>query len=61
MFSPDGRWAAYHSNDSGRQEVYVRPFPDPGGKGADFRVGPEPPPAGRAISASWSSPASING
>ena len=30
MFSPDGRWMAYHSNESGRQEVYVRPFPGPG-------------------------------
>jgi serine/threonine-protein kinase len=26
--SPDGRWLAYTSNESGRQEVYVRPFPD---------------------------------
>ena len=26
-FSPDGRWVAYHSNASGRLEVYVRPFP----------------------------------
>lgn len=27
MFSPDGRWIAYRSNESGRLEVYVRPFP----------------------------------
>ena len=26
--SPDGRWLAYESLESGRQEVYVRPFPD---------------------------------
>ena len=26
--SPDGRWFAYQSNASGREEVYVRPFPD---------------------------------
>jgi len=26
-FSPDGRWIAYRSNESGREEVYVRPFP----------------------------------
>jgi serine/threonine-protein kinase len=26
--SPDGRWLAYESDESGRQEVYVRPFPD---------------------------------
>ncbi len=31
-FSPDGRWLAYMSNESGRFEVYVRPFPGPGGK-----------------------------
>jgi hypothetical protein len=31
-FSPDGRWLAYVSNESGRNEVYVRPFPGPGGK-----------------------------
>jgi Tol biopolymer transport system component len=27
-FSPDGRWIAYTSNESGRHEVYVRPFPN---------------------------------
>ena len=26
--SPDGRWLAYESNESGRDEVYVRPFPN---------------------------------
>jgi Tol biopolymer transport system component len=31
-FSPDGRWLAYQSNESGSYEVYVRPFPGPGGK-----------------------------
>jgi WD40 repeat protein len=25
--SPDGRWLVYGSNESGRQEIYVRPFP----------------------------------
>ncbi len=29
-FSPDGRWIAYTSNESGRREVYVRPYPGPG-------------------------------
>jgi eukaryotic-like serine/threonine-protein kinase len=29
-FSPDGRWLAYVSNDSGRNQVYVRPYPGPG-------------------------------
>jgi serine/threonine-protein kinase len=32
IFSPDGRWLAYMSLESGRTEVYVRPFPGPGGK-----------------------------
>lgn len=31
-FSPDTRWIAYVSNESGRQEVYVAPFPGPGRK-----------------------------
>jgi serine/threonine-protein kinase len=30
--SPDGRWIAYQSPESGTAEVYVRPFPGPGGK-----------------------------
>ncbi len=31
-FSPDGRWVAYVSDESGRLEIYVRPFPAAGGK-----------------------------
>jgi serine/threonine-protein kinase len=31
-FSPDGRWLAYASDESGRSEIYVRPFPPGGGK-----------------------------
>jgi len=31
-FSPDGHWLAYTSNESGRYEVYVQPYPGPGGK-----------------------------
>jgi len=30
--SPDGHWIAYKSDESGKNEVYVRPFPGPGGK-----------------------------
>jgi serine/threonine-protein kinase len=30
--SPDGRWVAYESTESGTQEVYVQPFPGPGPK-----------------------------
>jgi serine/threonine-protein kinase len=29
-FSPDGRWLAYVSSESGRHEVYVQPYPGPG-------------------------------
>jgi eukaryotic-like serine/threonine-protein kinase len=31
-FSPNGRWVAYVSDDSGRADVYVRPFPGPGSR-----------------------------
>ena len=31
-FSPDGRWIAYTSNESGRPEIYVQPYPGPGPK-----------------------------
>ena len=30
--SPDGRWLVYQSNESGRFEIYVRPFPNPGAR-----------------------------
>ena len=30
VFSPDGRWVAYMSNESGRMEIYIRPFVPPG-------------------------------
>jgi Tol biopolymer transport system component/tRNA A-37 threonylcarbamoyl transferase component Bud32 len=32
MFSPDGRYIAFVSNESGRDEIYVQTFPEPGGK-----------------------------
>ncbi|MBX3174468.1 MAG: serine/threonine-protein kinase [Gemmatimonadaceae bacterium] len=28
MISPDGRWIAYESDETGRQEIFVRPFPE---------------------------------
>src|SRR5262249_21387435 len=31
-FSPDGHWLAYMSDESGKREVYVQPFPASGGK-----------------------------
>jgi Tol biopolymer transport system component len=32
QFSPDGRWLAYVSDESGRFEIYVQPYPGPGAK-----------------------------
>lgn len=32
QFSPDGRWVAYDTNESGRPEIVVQPFPEPSGK-----------------------------
>jgi len=31
-FSPDGHWLAYMSNESGRNEIYMQPYPGPGAK-----------------------------
>jgi len=43
QFSPDGHWVAYASNESGRYEVYVRPFSGaaagaPAGPGGKWKV-----------------------
>ena len=38
-FSPDGRWVAYQSNESGRPEIYVRPFVPPGAAGTAAAAG----------------------
>jgi hypothetical protein len=32
VFSPDGRWFAYSSHETGTWEIYVKPFPGPGTK-----------------------------
>ena len=32
VFSPDGRWIAYTSDEGGQPNVYVQPFPGAGGK-----------------------------
>jgi Tol biopolymer transport system component len=51
-FSPDGRWVAYTSNDGGRTEVFVRPFPGPGGRtqiSADGGADPVWAPDGRRL------------
>ncbi|HTC88291.1 MAG TPA: protein kinase [Bryobacteraceae bacterium] len=31
-FSPDGHWVAYRSDETGNREIYVAPYPGPGGK-----------------------------
>ena len=39
VFSPDGRWLAYQSNESGTNEVYVRGFPAPtSGQGSRWQI-----------------------
>jgi Tol biopolymer transport system component/predicted Ser/Thr protein kinase len=38
-FSPDGRWLAYDSNEQGKAEVWVRPFPPPSsGQGGKWQI-----------------------
>jgi serine/threonine protein kinase/Tol biopolymer transport system component len=39
QFSPDGRWIAYTSDESGRSEIFVTSFPGPGGKWQISREG----------------------
>lgn len=39
QFSPEGRWVAYASNETGRYEIYVRPFPEGGGRWQVSTVG----------------------
>ena len=48
-FSPDGRWVAYHSNESGRPEIYVRPFvpPSQAASADTLRAGSGQAPAGQ--------------
>ena len=43
--SPDGRWIAYQSNESGPPAVFVRPFPDVGGGKWQVSQGPGLAPA----------------
>ena len=50
--SPDGRWVAFVSNESGRNEIYVRPFPGLGGRWQVSKEGGNEPrwsPTGREI------------
>jgi Tol biopolymer transport system component len=32
QFSPDGKWVAYQSNEGGRYQIYLQPFPGPGSR-----------------------------
>lgn len=43
QFSPDGRWVAYQSNESGPFDVFVVPFPGPGGRWQVSTVGAQMP------------------
>jgi serine/threonine-protein kinase len=43
VFSPDGKWIAYTSDESGTDEIYVRPYPGPGGKWTISRGGGREP------------------
>ena len=52
MFSPDGHWIAYDSRESGRDEIFVRPYPGPGGKwqiSTDGGTGPVWNPKGHEL------------
>ena len=52
VISPDGRWLAYVSNESGQDEVYVRAYPDPSGRwqvSGDGGVEPLWAPSGREL------------
>jgi len=46
-FSPDGRWVAYHSNETGEYEVYAAPFLPDGSVGTPLALG-------RGVYAAWS-------
>jgi Tol biopolymer transport system component len=49
QFSPDGRWVTYTSNESGVDEIYVRPFPGQVSAGAQWQVS-----TGGGIYSRWS-------
>jgi Tol biopolymer transport system component len=51
-FSPDGKWLAYISDESGKDEVYVIPYPGPGGK---WQIS-----SGGAAAFSWTGPGEIS-
>ena len=54
QFSPDGRFVAYTSNESGKNEIYVQPFPAPSGGKWRFPATAAPSPGGGAMAKSCS-------
>jgi serine/threonine-protein kinase len=51
-FSPDGRWIAYSSDETGDYQVFVRPYPGPGGRwqiSSDGGARPQWSPDGRQL------------
>ena len=54
-FSPDGRWVAYHSDESGKREVYVQGFPERRGKWL-VSVGSKPEWRGDGKELYWARP-----
>jgi len=60
QFSPDGRWVAYRSNESGRYEIYVRPFFQ-GGLSAKMEGGPAPVSGTSVLSGLQVQPAPVSG
>ncbi len=51
QFSHDGKWISYISSESGRYEVYVKPFPGPGGKWQISTTGVSP--SSNTLAARW--------
>jgi dipeptidyl aminopeptidase/acylaminoacyl peptidase len=51
-FSPDGHWLAYVSNETGRDEIFIRPVDSPGARkrlSSEGGVAPEWAPGGREL------------
>jgi serine/threonine-protein kinase len=58
--SPDGRWLAYESNETGRLEVFVRPFPNTGAAKWQVSTSGGWPRSGRRAAgncSTWTAPA----
>ncbi len=53
VVSPNERWVAYRSNESGRFELYVTSFPEPGRKVRISDSGAQPTPNVRPVTIAW--------